>query len=214
MSIVFVVANKNKNAGVEVVGSKFFTDSTISISHSFQNSVTEHPVEQGVSFSDHVQIKNNRFTVSGVFGDFSLNRYAGDNLTFGIGRVQEAYDFLKKLRDNKTTFTLVSKYDTYPNCVIESLELPIDAQSTSSLYFNIGVVQIRTAKTELVNLVKIENVVESKKDDASGQSNGGKKSNAPAGSSTLDDLLGAGVELKDVLKAGIVGTPLPQPNGG
>ena len=174
MSITFIVANKFKAGVSEVAGEKYFADCTVSISHDFSNTVTEHPVETGVSFSDHIQVKNNRFTVSGVFGQYGLNDFQADTLSRGTERIQQAYKFLRRLRDERLTFTLVSKYDTYYDCVIESLTIPVSVESSSSLYFDISVVQIRTASTEVVNLIKVDNVAASKTDTASGKSNGGK----------------------------------------
>ena len=173
MSITFIVANKSGNS--EIAGEKYFTDTTVNISHDFSNSVTEHPVETGVSFSDHVQVKNNRFTVSGIFGSFSLNQYAGDTISYGKERIKDAYTFLCRLRDNREVFTLVSRYDVYENCVIESLNIPVSSDNFTSLYFDINIVQIRVATTESTNLVRVENVIDTKKDDASGTSNGGKQ---------------------------------------
>ena len=172
MSITFIVANKSKNT--EITGEKYFTDSTVSITHDFSNSVTENPVEDGVSFSDHVQVKNNRFTVSGVFGAFSVNNYAADTLAQDKERIKEAYAFLTNLRNNKTVFTLVSMYDVYENCVIESLSIPVNAESSSSLYFDMTLVQIRKASVQSTSLVRVENVITAKKDDAASTSNGGK----------------------------------------
>lgn len=173
--IVFIVANKRANASIDgVAGSKYFTDCTVDIQHEFSNSVTEHPVETGVSFSDHIQLKNNRFTVNGVFSEIPLAGYQGDTLPIEK-RVPAAYDFLKRLRDERLRFTLVSKYESYPDCVIENLSIPVGSDNSSSLFFTISIVQIRTAEVSLVNIVQAEKVRDDKKDDASKQSEAGKK---------------------------------------
>lgn len=175
MSITFIVANKFAAGNTEIAGEKYFADCTVSISHDFSNSVTEHPVETGVSFSDHVQLKNNRFSVSGIFGQYGLNDYQADTLTRGSERIQQAYKFLRRLRDERLTFTLVSKYETYSDCVVESLTIPVNAEGSNSLYFDMSVVQIRKATTESVSLVvNPKSVTDAKKDAASGMSNGGK----------------------------------------
>lgn len=189
MSITFIVANKFKAGVSEVAGEKYFADSTVSISHDFSNSVTEHPVETGVSFADHIQLKNNKFQVSGVFGQFGLNDYQADTLTRGYDRIQQAYAFLRKLRDERLTFTLVSKYDTYMDCVIESLNIPVSVESSNSLYFNISVVQIRKASTDRVSFINVDKVVDGKKDSAGNTVNGGKQ-----GTTIAADLKDEGVE--------------------
>lgn len=202
MSVTFIVANKFAAGNTEIAGEKYFTDCTVSISHDFSNSVTEHPVETGVSFSDHIQVKNNRFTVSGIFGQYGLNDYQADTLSRGLERIQQAYKFLRRLRDERLTFTLVSKYETYSDCVIESLTLPVSVESSNSLYFDMNVVQIRKANTESVNLVISLNpatVANSKKDSASSTTNGGKVITSSAkiiykgGRSLVEDVVGASV---------------------
>jgi hypothetical protein len=173
--ITFIVANKFKAGVSEIAGEKYFADCTVSISHDFSNTVTEHPVETGVSFSDHVQLKNNRFTVSGIFGQYGINDFQADTLTRTADRIPQAYAFLRKLRDERLTFTLVSKYETYEDCVVESLSIPANPESSNSLYFDITVVQIRKATTETVNLMSATRVVNGKKDAASSTTNGGKQ---------------------------------------
>lgn len=186
--ITFIVANKRSNSSVEgVAGSKYFTDCTVDIQHEFASSVTEHPVETGESFSDHVQRRNNRFTVNGVFSDIPLRGYQGDTLPIQE-RVKAAYDFLKRLRDERLKFTLVSKYESYQDCVVENLSIPTTAENSSSLFFTLSIVQIRTAKTTLVNVVQVDNVRDDKKDDASKNDSSGKKN-------TLENLVAWSKEL-------------------
>jgi len=183
--ITFIVANKKSNSAADsVVGSRYFSDCTISIQHSFPNAVTEHPVETGESFSDHVQEQNARFTVSGIFSDIPLNAYNGDSLP-QLNRMKAAYDFLRSLRKAGTKFTLVSKYDTYPNCVIESLDIPSDTEGVVTLRFDLSIVQIRTANVTSVNIVQTDNVADFKKDDATKANNSGKKNTSESGRTSV-----------------------------
>lgn len=174
-NLVFIVANKRANSNIEsVAGSKYFTDCTVDIQHEFANTVTEHPVEDGVNFSDHVQRQNNRFTVNGVFSDIPLNGYAGDSLPI-LERITAAYEFLKKLRDQALTFTLVSKYESYPDCVIENLSIPVTAETSASLHFSMSVVQIRRSKTATTTAILTNRVRADKVDTASSTTDSGKK---------------------------------------
>lgn len=205
--ITFIVANKFKAGVSEIAGEKYFADCTVSISHDFSNTVTEHPVETGVSFSDHVQLKNNRFTVSGIFGQYGINDFQADTLTRTADRIPQAYSFLRKLRDERLTFTLVSKYETYSDCVVESLSIPANPESSNSLYFDITIVQIRKATTETVNLISAVRVVDGKKDAASSTTNGGKTtSGTPSVAASLLDFITTG-NTESLDKAFGVGTP-------
>jgi len=161
MPVVFVLTDKKNNASIDTSGSKYFLDCTVSISHDFNNSVTEYPVEEGVSFSDHVQRLNNVHTVNGIFSDIPIAQYAGDTLPTQ-NRLTEAYKLLKDLRDNAVRFTIISKYDRYSDCVIETLNIPVDSEGNFSLKFNMTLKQIRTATTELVNIIQVDKVIPSK----------------------------------------------------
>lgn len=170
-SIVFIVANKKSSS--QLGGLQYFPDCTVSISHTFDNDVTEHTVEDGSSFTDHIQNKNAMFSVSGIYNTVSFNKYLGDTLN-QQDRVTNAYKFLKGLRDDRKTFTLVSKYDVYKDCTIKSLRFPVAPTDGNTLLFEMDIVQVRKSKLELVNIVTVANVIESKQDDASNSSVSGK----------------------------------------
>ena len=175
MSIVFIVANKRASQSVDdgVAGSKYFTDCTVSIQHSFTNTITEYRVETGVSGSDHIQVNSDTFTVNGVFNNIPLNRYAGDTLKY-TNRVAEAYKFLKKLRDDRTIFTLVSAYDVYDNCAIESLNIPKGVEDGNALFFDMTIKRIRQASVTSTTIMPIK-VREDKKDDAANSKSSGQQ---------------------------------------
>ena len=174
MSLVFIAANKYTRNAVTASGG-FFLDCTVSIQHNFENAVTEYAVEEGVAISDHVQVKNNRFTVNGVYQRKSpLNKFNNDLLPFE-DRVQQAYNFLKRIRDTGETITLVSKFEVYENCVVESFNFDSNVANESVLEFSISFVQIRFASTESVNIVDVTRVTPPKQDDAAVTTDEGKK---------------------------------------
>jgi hypothetical protein len=189
MSIVFIVANKRASQSVDdgVAGSKYFTDCTISIQHSFTNTITEYRVETGVSGSDHIQVNSDSFTVNGVFNNIPLNRYAGDTLKY-TNRVAEAYKFLKKLRDDRVIFTLVSAYDVYDNCAIESLNIPKGVEDGNALFFDMTIKRIRQASVTTATILPIK-VRDDKKDDAANSKSSGQQTKQEqVGSSQLKNL--------------------------
>jgi hypothetical protein len=206
-SISFIVANKKKsNANVD--GIKYFPDCTVSISHTFDNEVTEHAIENGASFSDHSQRKNNKFSVSGVYNTKSLNVYTGDNISQD-NRIPDAYSFLVNLRESRSRFTLVSKYASYPNCTITSLRFPVAPTDGNTLLFEMDISQIRLSSLEQVNIVVVDNVTDSKKDDAAATSNNGRTPTQVQNSLLKDvfsDLKGAG-NLAEVTRGVVNGTP-------
>ena len=51
----------------------FHIDVTLTENHSFESEVTENPVEEGVVISDHIDLKPESLTITGVISDTPLN---------------------------------------------------------------------------------------------------------------------------------------------
>lgn len=51
----------------------FHIDATLTENHSFESDVTENPVEDGVVISDHIDMKPESLTITGVISDTPLN---------------------------------------------------------------------------------------------------------------------------------------------
>jgi hypothetical protein len=118
--------------------------------------------------------KNATFSISGIFNKYSLSQYA-NNIVSGENKVQEAYDYLLSLRNNKTPFTLVSKFSAYPDCVVKSLEIPVTpTDGNSTLVFSMTVQQIRFSESEDVTLVRAIEVESTFFDTASSKESTGK----------------------------------------
>lgn len=172
--VFFIVANKRGQDSVN--GIKYFPDCVTNIGHEFKADATELPVEEGVASSDHVQKRNKTFTVSGMYNKYNLYKWAGDSVDeTPQARIQDAYRVLVRLYESSNRFTLVSKYDSYPNCVITNLSIPVTPETGDSLTFTAEIKQLRSSEVQEVNIVQTENVIESKKDDASSSTSVGKK---------------------------------------
>jgi hypothetical protein len=172
-NLVFIAANKQTTSfsGRPVL----LPDCTVSINHKFSNSVTEHPIELGSSVVDHVVNKNLVMNISGIFNQHSLMQYSQSVLN-PESKVQEAYDYLVSLRNNRTPFVVVSKYDVYNDCIIRELEIPVaPTDGKSTLIFNMEIVQIRFARSEQVTLVQVQDVSTPFKDSAAAKQSTGNK---------------------------------------
>ena len=53
-----------------------FIDATLTESHQFETDVVENPVEQGVKITDHIDLKPEQFTLTGVISDTPLDLQA------------------------------------------------------------------------------------------------------------------------------------------
>jgi hypothetical protein len=165
-SIVLVIANKKDIARSGLDGTILFPDCTMSIEHRFENEVTEHPIDGKANVSDHVVNKNQTISISGIYNTFNIVQYTGDAVG-AQNRVARAYAQLLRLRNDKVRFSIVSRYDTYNNCVIKSLTIPIAPDNGNSLIFNMEVVQVRVSDNiQSVQLIQVENLNESMLDNA------------------------------------------------
>lgn len=182
--LVFIVANKRSFTGNDATASvagrtALFPDCTVSISHKWDNDVTEHPIERGAAVSDHVSQKNAVFEISGIFNQYSLQKYNGNVVETGQ-KIQDAYDYLLTLRNTGVPFTLVSKYSTYNDCVVKSLEIPVaPTDGNNTLIFSMTAHQIRQVSSEQVRIAQIENVSIPYQDTASSKTSEGSKQKQP-----------------------------------
>ena len=171
-SVVLIIANKQQ---ASAVGTLLLPDCVVSITHKFENEVTEHPIDGKASISDHVVNRNVTITLSGIYNTYAIQKYKNDSVS-STNRVAEAYRKLLDLRNSRTPFSVVSKYDVYNDCVVKSLSIPVAPDDGNTLIFNMDVVQVRLSKDfDNVRLVNIEDVSVGVVDSAQVKSQSGVK---------------------------------------
>lgn len=145
----------------------------IDCSHSeiieYNQTITDHPVENGESITDHVYNNPLRVKVQGTITDTPIDiigtvrnvagLFNGNVLNniketyLGKGRKQTtAYEALKDLATSNATLTLVNYLDTFENMVIESLSFPRDGETGARLYFEATLKQVTFANVALVTI--------------------------------------------------------------
>lgn len=63
----------------------FTVDATLTENHSFESEVTENPVEEGVSIADHINLKPETYSLTGVISDTPLDLTASVKGAFTSG---------------------------------------------------------------------------------------------------------------------------------
>lgn len=194
MAETLVVAKKTKIESLTV-------DAVLTETHTFSNTVTDHPVEEGMNISDHVR-KNPDGLVLECFisntplGSTGASRQVEQNgvkwntkvpsASENAKRRGEAFDKLKKLMDDGTLCKVVTNLRTYTNMELVDLTLPVTTKSFHGLQF--------TATFKLVRIVETSSARGSAKaPQTSGKKNGGSKPLAP-----VDDT----APLKKIAKVG------------
>lgn len=136
----------------------------------YAQTITDHPVENGESITDHIYTNPVRVKVQGsiidapvdIFGSVKsvASLFTGGNVLnniketyLGKGRKQvTAYEALKDLATLNSVITIVNYWDTFNNMVIESLSFPRDEKTGARLYFEATLKQVTFANVALVTI--------------------------------------------------------------
>jgi hypothetical protein len=167
-------------------------DAAMNERYTLQSRVTEHPVEDGASISDHVIKQPLRIAMTGRLSNqtigFILESLASVFLSnpFGPPASKQKWDTLVKLRDKGKPFTLVTGLDRYTDLVFESLEATRGPSIGSAIEFSAVMVQIEIASTFLIPLASVANGI---KGTAQAAQSIGKRAGAAADVSILKGLV-------------------------
>lgn len=111
--------------------------------------ITDHPVEQGASISDHAYKKPAEVTLTLAWSNSSLSAITSFQ---GRNYSEFAYKQLLALQASRTPFSLSTGKRRYKNMLIQSLDTTTDAKTENSLIATIHcreVIIVQTATTQL-----------------------------------------------------------------
>lgn len=131
-------------------------DSVDDVNVKRQADVTSYPVENGATVSDHVQIKNNKFSLKGRITETPIKSDPGLLKSAGVNgnRRSLAIDYLNQIMDSRQPFLLVTENKTFENVVLTGIEYTEEA--SESLVFDLSFEQIRLVSYGTVNTVAIK----------------------------------------------------------
>lgn len=124
-------------------------DAWLEESHEDSLTITDHPVEQGASISDHAYLKPRTVTLRYGVSDVPP---PGEALTDGARRSIAVYEKLLELQGSREPFNLVTGKRLYRNMLIETLSTVTDASSDNAMIVTIDcreVIIVNTAVTSL-----------------------------------------------------------------
>ncbi|MCG7779273.1 phage baseplate protein [Lelliottia amnigena] len=128
-------------------------DAVPSIGIKRQAEVTSYPVENGAEVSDHVQIKNNTFKLSGIISETPLRLEKDLLYSAGVNgtRISQAIEYLDKMFDSRQPITLVTEHKVYENVILSGISY--DYKSEFAMQFDLEFEQIRLVSTATVNVI-------------------------------------------------------------
>jgi hypothetical protein len=118
-----------------------------------QADITSYPVESGAEVSDHVQIKNNTFKLSGIITETPVRLEKDLLYSAGVNgtRISQAIQYLDKIFDSRQPITLVTEHKVYENVILSGISY--DYKSEFAMQFDLEFEQIRLVSTATVNVI-------------------------------------------------------------
>lgn len=118
-------------------------DSVPSVGIKKSAEVTSYPVETGAEVSDHVQIKNNTFTMSGMITETPVRLIKDLLYSAGVNgtRISTAITYLDKIYKQRQPITLITEHEVFNNVILKGIAY--DYQSEFAMKFDLDFEQIR-----------------------------------------------------------------------
>jgi len=118
-----------------------------------QADITSYPVENGAEVSDHVQLKNNTFKLSGIISETPVRLEKDLLYSAGVNgtRISQAIEYLDQMFDSRQPITLVTEHKVYENVILSGISY--DYKSEYAMQFDLEFEQIRLVSTATVNVI-------------------------------------------------------------
>ncbi|ENK6891563.1 phage baseplate protein [Escherichia albertii] len=118
-----------------------------------QADITSYPVESGAEVSDHVQIKNTTFKLSGIITETPIRLEKDLLYSAGVNgtRISQAIEYLDKIFDGRQPITLVTEHKVYENVILSGISY--DYKSEFAMQFDLEFEQIRLVSKAEVNVI-------------------------------------------------------------
>lgn len=118
-----------------------------------QADITSYPVESGAEVSDHVQIKNNTFKMSGIITETPIRLERDLLYSAGVNgtRISQAITYLDQIFDSRQPITLVTEHKVYENVILSGISY--DYKSEYSMQFDLDFEQVRLVSKAEVNVI-------------------------------------------------------------
>lgn len=143
---------------------------------SMPNRVSNYPIESRSNISDHIFSENTKLQFTAQIGHFfplysikanSLIQYDNDN-PIKSNKPQQAYELIKKLRDEKLAFDVLTEQELFEGMVITDLSVAREA-GDDQLVFNISLEKFRKVEIGRTVLANISTNTGDAKKDAKGK---------------------------------------------
>ena len=101
----------------------YFFDGVIRLDHNEEVVITDHPVQNGASISDHAYALPARVVLEIWFSD-AMDSYKPGQYSGGKSKSVTAYKTFKSIKDQRLPCTLATRLNQYTNMIIEDISVP------------------------------------------------------------------------------------------
>lgn len=118
-----------------------------------QADVTSFPVENGADVSDHVQIKNNTFNLSGIITETPIRLMKDLLYSAGVNgtRISQAITYLDKIFEQRQPIILITEHKVFDNVILKSINYQY--KSEFAMQFDLEFEQIRLVSYAETNII-------------------------------------------------------------
>lgn len=148
---------------IDVEGAAIEVDAVISERHSAQVELTKHPVESGVSPTDHARLLPQKLRLEAMVTNTPLNQVdrdfrgvSGDASSSGApgatGYAQRVLAELDKIRTDRGLIVISTPVRVYRRMMLTSIEVPRDSKTADALRITLEFEELRIVKTDVAKL--------------------------------------------------------------
>lgn len=126
-------------------------DATFKEEHEDTSTVTDNPIETGVSVSDHMYANPRKVTISAGVTNSPMYTSGDDAFSSGSSsRIKAAFDTLKALKESRQPFDIQTGLLLYNNMVCLSIKFSQDVGSSNVFDFDAECREVIIVNTQLV----------------------------------------------------------------
>lgn len=124
-------------------------DASPSIKRTRNAEVTSYAVESGQDVSDHIQIKNDKFSVEAYITETPLELRGDEISAAGVngGRIKAAIDYLDQVFENRQTITFITRDHIYDSVVLTGIDYSYTDEDCMKFSLSFEKVRLVTSAT-------------------------------------------------------------------
>jgi hypothetical protein len=129
-------------------------DAVLSHQINYIGSVTEHPIEDGSTISDHVKLDPVEISLTGFVTNTPVSLLSGGFLQpYDPTRSRIAYEALVEVWKNKELVQIIDKLDLFENMVMTGLQIPRDGTNFHAFQFTANFKHLAKIGTQSVEIL-------------------------------------------------------------